>query len=133
MVVRLRGLTVTNGHVVKLQGDKPIVLLVAGNVLVDLGGKIDAGAVGTAAGPGGSIAASCSGSTGGNGTTGSNGKGGGGGGFGTAGGAGGNSGGAAGAVSAGTNLQPLRGGCSGGIASGAAGAGAGAFEISASG
>ena len=44
MVVRLKGLTVSNNHVLKLTGDKPIVFLVAGNVLVDLGGKIDAGA-----------------------------------------------------------------------------------------
>src|SRR5207247_2629534 len=34
MVVRLSGLTVSNSHVIKLQGDKPVVFLVAGNVLV---------------------------------------------------------------------------------------------------
>ncbi len=137
MVVRLQGLTVTNNHVVQLKGNKPIVFLVAGNVLVDLGGRIDAGATGTTAGPGGSLAANCSGSTGVNDTMMP--WGGGGGGFGTAGGYGSNmtgSGAAGGAASSGTNLQPLRGGCSGGTGgngAGAAGAGGGAFEISASG
>jgi hypothetical protein len=133
MVVRLRGLSVTNNHVIHLQGDKPIVFLVSGNVLVDLGGIIDAGATGTSAGPGGSVAGACGSSTGQAGSSGLNGHGGGGGGFGTAGGAGGSNSGAAGVVSASSNLQPLRGGCSGGAADPAGGAGGGAFEISASG
>jgi hypothetical protein len=133
MVVRLRGLTVTNSHLIRLQGDKPVVFLVSGNVLVDLGGRIDAGAVGTTSGPGGGIASQCGASTGQPGMTGANGNGGGGGGFGTAGGAGGRNTGSAGGVSAGTNLQPLRGGCAGGAADQAGGAGGGAFELSASG
>ena len=51
MVVRLSGLTVTGGHVLHLVGDKPIVLLVAGNVTVDSGGRIDASAAGVTPGP----------------------------------------------------------------------------------
>ncbi len=139
MVVRLRGLTVSNNHVLQLSGDKPIILLVAGGVVVDTGGKIDASAVGTTAGPGGSIAAQCTGSTGTN--SGATSTGGGGGGFGTPGGDGakidGTSGSEGGVVSSGTDLQPLRGGCSGGTGGAAlnypGGAGGGAFEISASG
>ncbi|MGH7270872.1 MAG: hypothetical protein ACREJ3_10625, partial [Polyangiaceae bacterium] len=137
MVVRLGGLTVENGHVLRLVGDKPVVLLVAGNVLVDLGGRIDAGAAKTIPGAGGSLAANCAGGTGAS----ENAMqwGGGGGGFGTPGGNGANNNGSAapgGGASAATNLQPLRGGCSGGTGgggAGAAGAGGGAFEISASG
>jgi hypothetical protein len=132
LVIRLGGLTVTNGHVIQIQGNSPIVFLVSGNVLVDSGGKIDAGAKGATAGSGGDIAANCNGSSGKNGTTGANGHGGGGGGFGTAGGAGGSNSGSGGSVSAG-NLQPLRGGCGGGSANNPGGAGGGAFEISASG
>src|SRR4029077_5681066 len=75
-VVRLRGLVVTNNHVLKLTGDKPVIFLVSGNVLVDSGGAIDAGATGTTAGPGGSIAGNCGGSTGANGTSGTMGAGG---------------------------------------------------------
>ena len=147
MVVRLQGLTVSNNHVFKLVGDKPIVFLVAGNVVVDSGGKIDAGATGKTPGPGGSLAGQCTGQTGGVGGTSSDSGGGGGGGFGTAGGRGGignntsATAGTAGAVSADADLQPLRGGCSGAkggdsnasSASSIAGAGGGAFQISASG
>jgi len=139
MVVRLQGLSVTNNHVIHIQGDKPVVLLVAGNVVIDSGGSIDASANGATPGAGGSLAANCSGSTG-TAAPAMNG-GGGGGGFGTAGGYGadsnGGNGAAGGAASASNNLRPLRGGCSGGkAASGTgstAGAGGGAFEISASG
>ena len=147
MVVRLGGLTVSNSHVLKLQGNKPIVFLVAGNVLVDSAGKIDAGATQTTAGPGGSIAAMCGSGTGGDGVTATSGAddsdGAGGGAFGTVGGRGGrgngrnSGGGTAGAMSADSDLQPLRGGCSGGKGGGSSnssgGAGGGAFEISASG
>jgi hypothetical protein len=138
MVVRLRGLTVSNNHVLKLTGNKPVIFLVAGDVLVDLGGKIDAGASGTTAGPGGSLAANCAGSTGSDASASDTGAGGGG--FGTTGGTGksksNGNGGAGGGASAGTNLQPLRGGCAGGTGGngrGAGGGGGGAFEISASG
>ena len=128
-----RGLTVSNNHALKLQGDKPIVFLVAGNVLVDSGGKIDAGAMGTTAGPGGSIANQCVGQTGGDGRLASGGAddsgGAGGGAFGTAGGVGGlgnnnsnGTAGAAGAVSSNATLQPLRGGCSGGKGGGSSNA-----------
>jgi hypothetical protein len=143
MVVRLQGLTVSNNHVLKLTGDKPIIILVAGNVVVDSGGKIDAGATTTTAGPGGNLASMCTGQIGGNGTVSGDGGGAGGGAFGTAGGRGGygnnqsSTSGAAGAVSSDTDLQPLRGGCAGGKGAGssntAGGAGGGAFEISASG
>jgi hypothetical protein len=67
MVVRLAGLSITKNHVLSLVGDKPIILLVAGDVLVDTGGKIDASAVGIKPGPGGSIASLCAGQTGGDG------------------------------------------------------------------
>jgi cysteine-rich repeat protein len=142
MVIRLRGLTVSNNHVFKLQGNKPIVFLVSGNVVVDTGGKIDAGATTTTAGPGGNTASVCTGLTGGNGTVNSDGGGAGGGGFGTVGGNGGqgsnnNDFGAAGSVSTDATLKPLRGGCAGGTGGGsnnsAGGAGGGAVQISASG
>ncbi len=136
LVVRLQGLTITNGHVLKLTGDKPIVLLVAGNVVVDTGGMIDASASGGTPGPGGSLASVCADQTSGLGQPSSGGGwGGGGGGFGTAGGQGcyniTNGG-----LAVSSTLVPLRGGCGGGISMGssvAAGAGGGAFEISASG
>ncbi|HEX7478112.1 MAG TPA: C-type lectin domain-containing protein [Polyangiales bacterium] len=147
MVVRLKGLTVSSNHVLKLTGDKPIVVLVSGNVLVDSGGKIDASATNTTAGPGGNLASQCSGATGGDGRAATSASddsdGGGGGAFGTAGGRGGrgngrtSGGGTAGAVSADTDLQPLRGGCAGGRGgnsnNAAAGGGGGAFQLSASG
>lgn len=131
MVVRLRGLTVSGGHVVNLQGDKPIIFLVDGNVLADGGGRISADASFTTAGPGGSIAAYCG--TGGNGSSST--RGGGGGGFGQAGSQGGLTGGAGGAASGDLDLVPLRGGCSGGTggSADAGGAGGGAVQISASG
>ncbi|MGH7438781.1 MAG: hypothetical protein ACRENE_24095, partial [Polyangiaceae bacterium] len=153
MVVRLRGLSLSNGHVLRIVGDKPVVFLVAGPVTVDSGATIDASAVGTKPGPGGEAPGAsspwCQGSSGTPGifTTAAQGSAaGGGGGLGTAGGQGGGgvfspSGGSGGAPSAGTNLQPLRGGCSGGgggsapagAAGASGGAGGGAFEISASG
>src|SRR5262249_14493995 len=72
MVVRLKSLSVTGGHVIKITGNKPVIFLVAGNVVVDSGGKIDAGATGTTAGAGGNIASVCTGSTGGTSVKGSN-------------------------------------------------------------
>ena len=139
MVVRLKGLTVSNNHVVKVVGNKPVVFLVAGNVVVDSGGKIDADAAAGTAGAGGNV--SCGSSTGGAGTgsSGLNGSGGGGGGFGTNGGAGGSDGpavGAAGVARGTAALTPLMGGCGGGTGGGytcTPGAGGGAVEISASG
>ncbi len=138
MVVRLRGLTVSGGHVFKIVGDKPVVFLVAGDVLIDTGGTLDAGAAGTTAGAGGDLAAQCTTSAGAAATATTNG--GGGGGFGTPGGFGANLTGASdaagGVASSDTDLVPLRGGCpggTGGSGAGAAGAGGGAFEISASG
>jgi hypothetical protein len=133
MVVRLSGLTVSNSHLIKLTGTKPIIFLVNGNVLVDSNGKIDAGAAGTTPGAGGSIAGQCIGQTGGSNAIVKDG--GGGGGFGTAGGAGGD-GPAAGAISSDSDLQPLRGGCSGGAGGNgtiSGGAGGGAVQITASG
>ncbi|MGE5185982.1 MAG: hypothetical protein ACM31C_28195 [Acidobacteriota bacterium] len=132
LVVRLRGLTVSNGHILKLVGDKPIVLLVAGPVEMTSGGIIDAGASGATPGPGGSPSA-CADQASGLGQAGSSGWGGGGGGFGTAGGQGGwnttNGGNANGSI----GLTPLRGGCAGGATPGSSmvGGGGGALEISA--
>ncbi len=133
MVVRLSGLTVTNGHVLELRGDKPIILLVAGDVTVDSGGMIDASAVGATPGPGGSLAAQCPMGTGASAS--SDGWGGGGGGFGTPGGQGCYNIVNGGLVDGTDALMPLRGGCSGGTntAAGQGGAGGGAVEISASG
>jgi hypothetical protein len=133
LVVRLRGLSITNGHVLQLVGNKPIVLLVAGDVVVDGGGLIDASAVGSTPGPGGSRAGECTTlATGLGGAPSGSGWGGGGGGFGTAGGQGcfdlvnGGS-----AVA--STLEPLRGGCSGGGSASTGGAGGGGVQISASG
>jgi hypothetical protein len=146
MVVRLRGLTVSNNHVLKLVGDKPIVFLVSGDVLVDSDGQIDASASGATPGAGGNW--SCGTSQGGKGSGDSarlNGaSGGGGGGFGTNGGTAGtantdgsdHTGGIAGVARGATDLVPLYGGCAGGQAgdcSTAGGAGGGAVQIAASG
>jgi hypothetical protein len=137
MVVRLRGLSVTNNHVLQLVGDKPIVILVAGNVVVDSGGMIDASASGATPGPGGSTANLCTSNATGLGAAGSSGWGGGGGGFGTNGGYGGyDPSGRPGAMTGNTGISPLRGGCSGGVGGGNTampGAGGGAFELDASG
>jgi len=133
MVVRLTGLSVTNGHVLELRGDKPIIFLVAGDVTIDSGGTIDASAVGATPGPGGSIGAECPTGTGASAS--SSGWGGGGGGFGTPGGQGCYNIVNGGMVDGSDALAPLRGGCSGGTnsAGGQGGAGGGAIEISASG
>ena len=118
MVVRLRGLTVSNNHLLKLQGNKPIIFLVSGNVALDSGGTIDASANATTAGPGGNGSA-CGTSAGT--TSNATGTGGGGGGFGTPGGYGakadGASGAAGGTAAASLALQPVRGGCPGGTGS----------------
>jgi hypothetical protein len=137
LVVRLRGLTITNSGRLRLTGNKPIILLVAGTVVVDSGGLIDAGAKGAEPGPGGSLASVCTDRAAGRGDpSSSSGYGGGGGGFGTAGGQGGYNNINGGAAQATPTLVPLRGGCSGGASSSSntgVGAGGGAFEISATG
>jgi hypothetical protein len=133
MVVRLSELRVTNDRVLKLVGDKPIVFLVAGDVTVDTGGLIDAGASGMTPGPG---AYTCPGNlTGGGETSTSGGWGGGGGGFGTAGGQGGFNVTNGGDAAAERTLVPLRGGCGGApsMGSNVFGAGGGALAISATG
>jgi hypothetical protein len=146
MVVRLSGLSVTNNHLIALTGDKPFVFLVAGDVVVDTGGRIDVSGMQTTPGPGGNGGV-CGASTGPAGDTASGGSGpggGAGGGFGTAGGAGSVPFGVGGpgtpppgGVVAAGGIEPLRGGCSGGTGGSggvsAAGAGGGAIEISASG
>lgn len=139
-VVRLKRLTVSNGHVVRLLGDKPVVLLVAGDVVVDTGGMIDASATAGIPGPGGSLASVCVNRAAGLGEPATGyGWGGGGGGFGSAGGQGCYDVINGGAASGDPALVPLRGGCSGGPGNGPAGsgqltgAGGGAFEISAAG
>jgi hypothetical protein len=131
MVVRLRGLSLTNGAVLQMIGTRPIILLVAGNVTVDSGALVTADASGTTAGPG---AATCADQASGLGITGGGGWGGGGGGFGTAGGQGGYNTTNGGAPVANT-LVPLRGGCAGGATGGSSvvAGGGGAFEISATG
>ena len=134
-VVRLQGLQVTNGHVLRVIGDKPVVILVAGDVVVDTNGVIDASAAGATAGPGGSPL-TCTDHDSGLGTMGTNtGWGGGGGGFGTPGGQGCYMTINGGAVNGSQLLTPLRGGCPGGTSRGAGqgGAGGGAIEIAASG
>jgi hypothetical protein len=133
LVVRLRGLSITNGHVLRLVGNKPIVFLVAGDVVVDSDGLIDAGADGSTPGPGGSRAGECTTlATGLGGAPSGSGWGGGGGGFGTAGGQG-----CYNLVNGGSavasTLEPLRGGCSGGGSASTGGAGGGGVQISASG
>lgn len=146
MVVRLRKLLVGGGHVLHLTGDRPIVLLVNGDVSVIDGGVIDAGAQGATPGPGGNLGGDwCAGSSGADAETvpDNHSAGGGGGGFGSGGGAGGVGkagaypGGSAGATSGDDDLVPLRGGCAGGLggnsSNAAAGAGGGAFQISAAG
>jgi hypothetical protein len=136
MVVPLSGLSVTGGAALHLQGPTPIVLLVAGDVLVDTGGSIDANATGATAGAGGSLGAVCTTQANGEAQPGHDepGWGGGGGGFGTAGGQGGYDVTNGGFAVAARTLEPLRGGCAGTIGNtGVAGAGGGAFEISATG
>ena len=132
MVIRLRGLSLTGGHVIKLVGNAPVVFLVAGDVTID-GGTIDASAVGTTPGPGAADAATCDKGVGGAGSA--SGYGGGGGGFGTDGGDGGWNTENAGKANGTMNLVPLRGGCPGGSTNGGGtvAGGGGAFEISASG
>lgn len=133
-VVRLQGLTVTNGHVLQFTGSRPVVLLVAGDVTIDSGGLIDVGASGLTNGPGGLDCMTQANGLGLVSTSG--GYGGGGGGFGTAGGQGGYNTVNGGDAQSGITLAPLRGGCRGGnsssSATGVGGAG-GAIEISASG
>ena len=51
MVVRLRGLTVSGGHVIHVQGSKPVVFLVSGDVLVDSGGRSTQGRAAARQGP----------------------------------------------------------------------------------
>ncbi len=136
LVVRLQGLEVTNGHVLRIVGDKPVVILVAGDVVVDTGGLIDASAAGATPGPGGSPAA-CADQASGKGMAASsdNDWGAGGGGFGTPGGQGGYNVINGGAATGSAMLVPLRGGCPGGVAvaTGMGGGGGGAVEISATG
>ena len=133
-VVRLQGLTVSNGHVLRLTGTRPVVLLVAGDVAIDSGGVIDVGASGLTNGPG---ALDCGAQANGLGAAStSGGWGGGGGGFGTAGGQGGYNTVNGGTAQTGITLEPLRGGCRGGASMSSAtgvGGGGGAIEISASG
>ena len=137
MVVRLRGLSITGGYTLQLTGDKPIIILVAGDVVVDGGGLIDAGARAGVPGPGGSSPACADKATGLGEVATVDGWGGGGGGFGTAGGQGGYNV-VNGGLASGT-LTPLRGGCAGGTGNTTpgmgqlAGAGGGAVELSASG
>jgi hypothetical protein len=139
-VLRLRGLALTNGHVLRLIGDKPHVILVAGDVSVDSGAMIDASAAASEPGPGGKITGLCADRINGAGVQATTpGWGGGGGGYGTAGGQGCYNVINGGAAHGDDLLVPLRGGCSGGTGNGAAaqgqqvGAGGGAFELAASG
>jgi hypothetical protein len=145
VVVPMASFTLQAGQTLRLVGDKPVVLAVAGDA--DIAGTIDASSDATNNGAGYNW--SCGGSQGGAGGGGNcEPAGGGGGGFGTAGGLGGaGSGTASGAVGtarANLTLAPLVGGCAGGTggncsgcgsctAGGAGGAGGGAVQISATG
>ncbi len=141
IVIPLRGLTIASGATLRLQGTRPVIFAVRGNVVVS--GTIDASASGTTAGAGGNW--SCGGSAGGSGTgsdgTFQGGGGGGGGAFGTNGGRGqggdnNNNYGAGGSARGSANITPLYGGCSGGNGGGCGsggGAGGGAVQITASG
>lgn len=133
LVLGVNSLTVNIGQTLTIQGSRPVIFAVLGNVLIN--GTVRArNAGGTSAACGNGGAGTDVGS--GNGV-----GGGGGGGFGSAGGVGGLGGGAgagpAGGVNGAVGLKPLRGGCNGGngFATGGAagGAGGGAIQISATG
>lgn len=127
VVFGVDSLTVNAGQTLSIQGSRPVIFAVLGNVLID--GIIRAR-------NGADTSPSCG--TGGPGTMASPGSGlggGGGGGFGTAGAAGGTTGGAgaAGVANGVATLKPIRGGCNGGNGSSNGGAGGGAIQISATG
>jgi hypothetical protein len=144
VVVPVRNLTLAAGSTIRLTGNRPVVFAVFGNATI--AGTIDAGASGTAPGPGGNV--SCGTSQGGNGSGETKrlggASGGGGGGFGTAGGKGGkadtdgssSTGGIAGIAHGSAAETPLVAGCAGGMAGDcttAGGAGGGAVEVSVAG
>lgn len=139
VLLTFEGLSIAAASSLRVVGTHPLILAVVG--AASIGGTIDLGARGITAGPGGSFAGACTPGTGGTGGFNAGaGAGGGGGGFGLAGGRGGDNannaaGGAAGAVSGVEELEPLRGGCSGGPGAatgrGLGGAGGGAIQISA--
>lgn len=143
-VLVMKSLTLGSLSTLHLIGDKPIILLVYGDVNID--GIIDASAHGVTPGPGGER--DCTTGTGADGTDGTglyvSADGAGGGGFGSAGGTGAASNGmstinAGGGVEGNLTLVPLRGGCRGGnggkkgngSSEGPPGAGGGALQISA--
>jgi hypothetical protein len=142
VIIPLSGLTVASGSTLRLQGDRPVILAVFGDV--SIAGTVDASGSGTTPGAGGNW--SCGSSKGGDSTnndctSGSSGAGGGG--FGTAGGRGGSGGGGnrgSGGVARGnTDIVPLYGGCLGGQvfhgdgSDPVGGGGGGAVQISAAG
>ena len=63
MVIRLTGLSLTNGYTISITGTYPVIFFVAGNVLVDSGASIRADATGNSPGGGGD-SAECGTSTG---------------------------------------------------------------------
>ncbi len=144
VIVPFGGLNVVSGSTLKLDGDRPVIIAVYGDATID--GVVDAGAGGSAAGPG-ADQSDCAVPDGNDDTDDDNGGGGGGGGgFGAAGGGGGSGhdGGASvagGSAAGNAELVPLRGGCSGGrggrgkssSAAGRGGGGGGAVQISVSG
>jgi hypothetical protein len=143
VILTMQTFAVTGTGSLTIEGDKPVILAVFGDATVD--GNIDAGAVGTAAGPGGDVA--CSGGAGDNGGSSNSDNdgsgGGGGGGFGSPGARGGSGsdggGGNGGSTDGNPELVPLRGGCSGGrggrgVGSGRyGGGGGGAAQVSTAG
>jgi hypothetical protein len=143
VVLAFNGLTVAGGSSLQLKGSRPVILAVFGDAVIN--GRLSASSAGLEAGAGGSATA-CGAAAGAPGL-GPRGGGGAGGGFGTAGAAGGSGDGQpdAGGPSSGTigneDLDPLRGGCSGGNgASGissteatAGGVGGGALQLSVTG
>jgi hypothetical protein len=149
VILPMRSLTVSGAGSLTVLGNRPLILAVYGDAIID--GGIVANATGTTAGPGSALAF-CSPGVGGlggtfNGNPQAGGGGGGGGGFGTGGASGGRgsnkdaNGGGAGATSMSnglSSLSPLRGGCPGGRggagmgmqAGGRGGGGGGAIQVS---
>ncbi len=144
VILPLLGLTVAAGSTLDLLGNRPVILAVYGDAVID--GQVDASASGATPGPGGNASDCGNGGNGLHDATGDDGSnGGGGGGFGSAGANGANGhqctdcgGGSAGAVSGAATLVPLRGGCRGGDGGSSAGdahggGGGGAVQISTAG
>jgi hypothetical protein len=139
VILPIVALTVQTGATLRLTGNRPVILAVYGDAVIN--GSIDGSANAGTPGAGGSQACGNSAGKDGTGSSSSGGGGGGGGGFATNGAPGGtgdgNAAGAAGVARGGATLVPLIGGCGGGkgggCSSAAVGAGGGAVQLSAAG